>query len=684
MNKFEIEYFGQKITLETGRLAKQANGSVLVSYGDTRVLVTVTAAKSNNNSLGFFPLMCSYQFKSYAMGKIPGGFFKREAKPSDHDTLTSRMMDRPLRPLFPKEYQAETQVIANVLSYDEKSPPEVAAMLGASAALNISDIPFNGIIASAIIGFDGENFTLNQPSSELEKSKLNLILVASKDAITMVEAEAKEVTEDEMLKALAFGQDAIKPLLELQKKLISKLKPVKREISVELLNASLEKKIKKLISPTLEKAVKIKEKKARSQAFDDTKKLVIDKFPKEYEAESSKIDDLIHDVTGELLRNAVLNDSIRVDGRKPDEIRPISCEAGLLPNAHGSALFTRGETQALVVTTLGTRDDEQFIEGPPNPDGFRKNFFLHYNFPSFSVGEVRRMGPPSRREIGHGRLAERSLAQVMPEAGKFPYTIRVVSEILESNGSSSMASICGGSLAMANCDVPLKRPVAGIAMGLIYSKKKSVVLSDILGDEDHLGDMDFKVAGTESGITGLQMDIKIDGLPTDILSQALMQAKDGRLHILKEMTKVVIHERSSAMNNIPKYIQFKVPVSKIRLVIGQGGKTIKGITAKTGARIDINDNGMINISSTSQKKAELALAMIQQVIGELQIGQTYKGIIKKKMAIGFFVQCLPGVDGLVPIAEFTNPNDYNEGQEVNVKVVGYDKQNRLKLSLGAK
>lgn len=675
-SKFEIDYYGQSLTLETGHLAKQANGSVLVKYGNTFVLVTAVAAKSNENAFNYFPLICSYQMKTYAMGRIPGGFIKRETKPSDNEVLTSRLIDRPIRPLFEKGYSAETQIIATVVSYDPAYPPEVAALLGASSALLISDIPFHKPVAGALVGYVDGEFVLNPDLTTLEKSKLHLFVVGTEDAITMVESSAMELPADVMLKALEFGHEKIQPLLELQKKMAKKVGLKKRELPVNPLLDTMKETVEEVASEPLKKALKIKDKLKRYEDFDKVKELVKEKAA-EKAWDVDVVKELMEDVKSDIMRKMILDKGARVDGRGLTDIRNITCETGYLPKAHGSAVFTRGETQALVIATLGSKDDEQMVDEPPKMN--YKKFYLHYNFPPFSVGEVGRLGAPGRREVGHGRLAERALEKVLPSPTKFPYTIRLVSEILESNGSSSMASVCGGTLALVNAGVPISQPVAGIAMGLILEGKKSAVLSDILGDEDHLGDMDFKVAGTRSGITALQMDIKIDGLSFALMKKSLDQAMEGLDFILGTLEEAISQNVPNPHNSVPRYIQLKVPTGKIREIIGPGGSVIKGITLATSAKIDISDSGLVSISSSDQRKAETALAMIQKIVGDVQIGQSYQGLLKKKAAVGFFVQCLPNVEGMIPIKSIRDPDSMKEGDTLLVKVMGYDAKGRLRL-----
>ena len=685
MERIEIDYHGKKLAIESGQIAKQTDGSVMVSYGDTRVLVNVVSSKKSSDQLDFFPLTCIYQIRTYGRGKIPGGFIKRESRPSERETLVSRLIDRPLRPLFLEGYSSETQVIATVLSYDQDSNPEVAAMLGASCAINISNIPFGSILAGVNLGYFEGEYLINPSQKDQEKSELNLFMVASKKAVIMVESEAKQLDEKIMLGAIEAGQKAILPLIDIQEQLKKKMGKEKREFIAPSIDAALEKKITKSYKVELAKALNIPTKRERSDALYEVKENVLEKFvTDDSEVTSKDVNKTIHSISKSIIRDQIIKMKKRIDGRKLDEIRPIQIELGILPKAHGSALFTRGETQALVVTTLGTKDDEQMVD---DISGVHfKKFYLHYNFPSYSVGEVGRMGPPGRREIGHGKLSERGLLAVLPEHQTFPYTIRIVSEIMESNGSSSMASVCGGSLSMMDSGIPLERPVAGIAMGLVSEGKSTLILSDILGDEDHVGDMDFKVVGTDLGITALQMDIKIDGLDQKILGDALSQAKKGRLHILKEMALAIGNSRESVSENAPRFIQHKIPSSKIKVLIGPGGSTIKGITAESGAKIEINDTGIVNISSSNQQSAEKALAIIRELVKEVEIGSTYLGKIKKLMDFGAFVEILPGTEGLVHISEIAEERVedirkvLNEGQSLKVKAIGFDKRGKLKLS----
>lgn len=687
MKTVEIDYLGKKLVLETGRVAKQANGSVMVHYGDTVVLVAATAQKENAG-LDFFPLTCVYQVKTYAQGKILGGFVKRERMPSEHETLMSRMIDRPLRPLFADGFSAETQVIATVLSYDEESNPSAAAMLGASAALMISDIPFATPIAGVNVGRVNGEFVANPDPSQMEESDIDLFLVAKEDAIVMVEAGSKMVSEEDMVDALEFGHEAIKPLIKLQKDLAKVAGLAKREVVVEVMDEKIVKTVTKAAEKGIKKALEIPTKMERYAAVSAVKKEVVEALVTEDgDITKGDVSTVIGDLKKKIMRDLILKKNKRVDGRKAHEIRPITCETGLLPKAHGSALFTRGETQAMVVSTLGTKDGEQTVEDPTGL--YSKNFYLHYNFPAYSVGEVKRLMAPGRREIGHGNLAERGLRPVLPAKDVFPYTIRIVSEITESNGSSSMASVCGGSLCMMDAGVPLDEAVAGVAMGMITEGKDYAILTDILGDEDHIGDMDFKVVGTQAGITALQMDIKIDGLSLETVAEALEAARKGRLHILGEMGKSMEGSREAVSEQAPRFIQTKVPTSKIRDIIGPGGKVIKSIQAESGAKVEIDDSGTVNIASADFESAQKALALIQELTQEVEIGTIYDGEIKKVVDFGCFIEVLPGTQGLVHISEASNEKIDNmesfvsEGQIVKVKAIGRDNRGRLKLSMKA-
>ncbi len=687
MKTIEIDFQGKPLRLETGRVAKQANGSIMVHYGDTVVLVAATANKENSDS-PFFPLTCAYQVKTYAQGRILGGFIKRERQPSEMETLISRMIDRPLRPLFPSAFNAETQVIATVMSYDPDSNAGMAAMLGASAALMISDIPFTTPIAGVNVGrVDGE-FIVNPSPDQLLESDLDLILVAKEDAIVMVEAGAEMISEADMVAALEFGHKACLPLIQMQKDLVKIAGLKKREVIEEKIDAKIEKTIIKASEKGIKKALAIKTKMERYAAIDEVKKAVRAEL---VTADSGITKDMVSEVQGNLkkkiMRDDILKKGVRVDGRDITTVRPIEIELGILPRAHGSALFTRGETQAVVVSTLGTKEGEQMVEDPSGV--YFKDFYLHYNFPAYSVGECKRLAPPGRREIGHGNLAERGLKTVVPAKENFPYTIRIVSEITESNGSSSMASVCGGSLSMMDAGVPLAAPMAGVAMGMIAEGKDYAILTDILGDEDHIGDMDFKVVGTDAGITALQMDIKIDGLSLKVVTEALDQAKTGRLHILGEMAKAIETSRDNLASTAPRFIQTKIPPAKIRDLIGPGGKVIKGIQAETGCKLDIDDSGLVNIASSNQESAEQALALIREMTQEVEIGAVYEGEVKKIVDFGAFVEILPNTQGLVHVSEISEERVENvfdvlsEGQMVACKAIGLDKRGKLKLSMKA-
>jgi len=687
MKKIEIDYLGKKLSIETGRIAKQANGSVVVSYGDTMVLVTATSSKDPSNG-DFFPLTCVYQVKTYSQGRILGGFVKRERMPTEMETLISRMMDRPLRPLFASGFSNETQVIATVLSYDADANPAIAAMVGASAALCISDIPYDTPIAAINVGkIDGE-LVVNPSHETLKESDLDLLLVGKSDAIVMVESGAKEQTEEEIIEALEFGHNAIQPLIDLQKQLVEEVGRAKMAFEASETPAEILEKVSAAAQDGLRAALSIPTKMERYAALDAAKKALKEELVSEEAGiTSGMVSEGFSAAKSTMMRQDILTKKTRVDGRGLEDVRPITCELGILPKAHGSALFTRGETQALVVSTLGTKDDQQMVEDPTGL--YFKNFYLHYNFPAYSVGEVKRIGAPGRREIGHGNLAERGLKVMMPANEAFPYTVRIVSEITESNGSSSMATVCGGSLSMMDAGIPLAAPVAGVAMGLISDGTNNAILTDILGDEDHIGDMDFKVVGTTKGINSLQMDIKIDGLSMELVKDALAQAKVGRTHILGEMDKAITGARDNVNANAPRFIQCKIPQSKIRDLIGPGGKVIKALQAETGAKLDIDDSGTVNISSSNQEAAEKALALVRELTLEVEIGATYEGEIKKIVDFGAFVEVLPNTQGLVHVSEISDErverveDVLSEGQVVTVKAIGRDKRGKLKLSMKA-
>ena len=687
IHRVECELGGKTITIETGRLAKQAHGAVTVRCGDTVVLVTVCASPDPKENIDFVPLTVDYLEKTFAAGKIPGGFFKREGKPSEKETLTSRFIDRPIRPLFPEGWACETQLIATVLSADQHNDPDTLAMIGASAALTISEIPFDGPIAGCRVARVNGKLLINPSNDDLDDNDLEIILAASQDALVMVEGGAKEVSEEAILEALNAGHEALKAVIAAQHELRKKAGVPKREIVVPEANKALEDQIRELAAERLNQAFRISEKQLRYKTVKEIKtdllaKLVTAESPKGFDA---KVGNLFKALESDILRKQILNEKRRIDGRPFDQVRPISIEVGILPRAHGSALFTRGETQALVVTTLGTSEDVQIID--TLLEAGTKHFMLHYNFPAFSVGEVKPLRSPGRREIGHGALAERAVTKVLPSEEQFPYTMRIVSEILESNGSSSMATVCGSALSMMDAGVPIKAPVAGIAMGLIYEDDKYVILSDILGDEDHLGDMDFKVAGTRQGITALQMDIKIKGLTSDIMHKAMEQAKQGRLHILGEMDKALTQPRAELSAYAPRIVQMQINKDKIRDLIGPGGKMIRSIVDQTGVKIDVEDDGSVHLYSSDEASLKKARRLVESVVAEAVEGRVYRGKVRKVVDFGAFVEIFPGTDGLLHISQLA-PQRVNkvtdviqEGDEVIVKCIRTDRDGKISLSL---
>ena len=679
----------KEVTLETGKMAKQADGAVLVTCNDTKVLVTVVSNHEAKPGQDFFPLTVEYQEKYYSSGKIPGGFFKREAKPTSDATLNARMVDRPMRPLFPSGYMFDTQIVVSVLSIDGTVDPAVLAGIGASAAVHISDIPFAGPTAGCQVARIDGKLVANPSIADQEKADLEMILAGSKKAILMVEGGAKFISEEEMLEALKFGHDAIQGAIQAQENLRSKAGRPKREFVPAEEDAQFKKEVESFLTPKIRAALGIQEKLARYEAFGEAKKAAVEKFvahlPKE-EAEAKKkfLGNLVEDVKYVQARLMITKDKARIDGRGLKDIRPITCEVGLLPRAHGSALFTRGETQVLGAVTLGTSDDEQMIDSVLGT--YYKKFILHYNFPPYSVGETGRTGFTSRREIGHGALAEKALKAILPEHDKFPYTVRIVGETLESNGSSSMGTVCAGCLGMLDAGIPVKEPVAGIAMGLIKEGDDFAILSDILGDEDHLGDMDFKVAGGKSGITAFQMDIKIEGVTFEIMKAALAQAAEGRAHIMGEMNKVMSAARSDISPYAPRIETIQVKPDKVREIIGPGGKMIKSIIEATGVKIDIDDDGKIHIATSDPEAAKKAIAMINNICAEAEVGKTYQGKVKKIMDFGAFVEILPGTDGLLHISEIAHDriravtDVLHEGDELEVKVLDVDRAGKIKLS----
>ena len=684
MERVEIELDGRSISLEAGDLARQAGGAVVARQGDTMVLVSATMASSPREGIDFFPLTVDYREKTYAAGKIPGGFFKREARPSDLETLTCRLIDRPIRPLFPDGFRNETQIVCFVVSHDEVNPADVIALTGASAALMISDIPFDTPIAGARIGRINGSFVFNPTREESEQSDIHLLMAGTADGIVMVEAGANEASEDEMMSALEFGHERIKKLIDLQIQLKSRISKEKLQVEKEEIDDTLVERVSS-IRPKLESAMQIVSKQERSETIKQVKKDMENEVnPEGDDTLKGALGNLFHDLEKDVVRKLILEQQKRVDGRNLDEVRPISIKPGYLPRAHGSAVFTRGETQALVSTTLGTKIDEQRMDTLELKG--TKHFYLHYNFPAFCTGETKFIGGPGRREIGHGMLAERSLVPILPDRDSFPYSIRIVSDILESNGSSSMASVCGGSLSLMDAGVPIKNPVAGIAMGLIKEGDQAAILSDILGSEDHLGDMDFKVAGTQNGITALQMDIKIAGLDKDLMARALRQAKEGRLHILGEMSKALEAPRPSLSKYAPRIITMRVPTDKIRDIIGPGGKVIRDIVDKTGVSIDIEDSGLVSIASSDEEAAKKAIEYVENLIQEVEIGKIYLGKVKKIVEFGAFVEIFPGTDGLVHISQICDrriksvSDEIQEGDEVKVKVIDVDQRGKVKLS----
>jgi len=682
----EIEWGGRPLVLETGRIARQADGAVLATYGETTVLATVVAERSAKPGLDFFPLTVNYQEKAYAAGKVPGGYFKREGRPSEKETLVSRLIDRPIRPLFVKGFKNETQVIATVLSHDLENDPDVVAMVAVSAALTISGVPFRGPIGGARVGYIDGGYVLNPTIDQMHETNLDLVVAGTSDAVLMVESEADELSEEIMLGAVMFGHKHFQPVIEACIRMAEKAANEPREME-EKDDSALEAKVAELAKSGLEAAYQEADKQTRQEAIAALRDTVKDELLDEAsgDEERNAVGGAFKGLESDIVRTGILDTEKRIDGRGLADVRPIVSEVNVLPRAHGSALFTRGETQALVVTTLGTGDDEQFVDALEGT--YKENFLLHYNFPPFSVGETGRVGFTGRREIGHGKLAWRALKAMLPSREDFPYTLRLVSEITESNGSSSMATVCGASLAMMDAGVPLKKPVAGIAMGLIKEGDRFAVLSDILGDEDHLGDMDFKVAGTEAGITSLQMDIKITGITEEIMQVALDQAKGGRTHILGEMSKALTEARDEMGEYAPKIETIQVPQDKIREVIGTGGKVVREIVETTGAKIDIGDDGLIKVASSDGEAIKAALDFINSIVAEPEVGVIYEGTVVKVMDFGAFVNFFGKRDGLVHISQLKNERVANtsdvvsEGDTVKVKLVGFDDRGKVRLSM---
>ncbi len=685
-----FQFGNRTVTLETGEVARQAGGAVLVSCEGTVVLATAVCAKSAREGQDFFPLTVDYQEKFYAGGRIPGGFFKREGRPTEKETLISRLIDRPIRPLFPEDYKNEVQIIATLMSLNPEAEGDILALIGASAALALCGSPFQGPIGAAKVGYKNGQYMINPTVSELKDSELELVVAGTSNAVLMVESEAKELSEDVMLGAVMAGHRELQKAINAINELVVEANTKASSWEAPAKNEAMIGALKEAVGGQLAAAFQVRDKLQRRDAIAAIKKDVMTALTGRAEAEGWAAGDMSKEF-GELeyqtMRGSVLDTKIRIDGRKLDDIRPISVKVGVLPRVHGSALFTRGETQALVITTLGTARDGQIIDDVAGE--WKENFLFHYNFPPYSVGETGRFGAPKRREIGHGRLAKRGVLAMMPALEAFPYTVRVVSEITESNGSSSMASVCGSSLALMDAGVPVKRPVAGIAMGLVKEDDKFVVLSDILGDEDHLGDMDFKVAGSEQGITALQMDIKIQGITEEIMKVALAQAKQGRLHILGEMASAITTPRAELSEYAPRLLTIKIHPDKIREVIGKGGATIQGITKETGTQIDIQDDGTITIASVNNAAALAAKARIEQITSDVEPGRIYEGKVAKIMDFGAFVTILPGKDGLVHVSQISNErvekvgDKLKEGDIVKVKVLEVDKQGRIRLSMKA-
>jgi polyribonucleotide nucleotidyltransferase len=688
IHRVELDWGGRKLVLETGKIARQADGAVVATYGESKVLATVVAAKEPREGVDFLPLTVDYQEKFYAAGRIPGGYFKREGRPTEKETLVSRLIDRPVRPLFAEGWRNETQVIVTTLSHDLENDPDILAMIAASAALTLSGAPFMGPLGAARVGFVNNEYVLNPLLDEMTESQLDLVVAGTQDAVLMVESEAKELTEEVMLGAVMFGHRHSQPVIDAIIKLAEKAAKEPCELQV-VDTSALEKDMLALIEHDLRAAYAIANKAERHQAVDAAKAKVVAHFCPEgvekppYPAQ--QVANVFKKIEAKIVRWNILDTGRRIDGRDVKSVRPIACEVGVLPRAHGSALFTRGETQALVVATLGTGEDEQWIDALQGT--YKETFLLHYNFPPFSVGETGRMGGPRRREIGHGKLAWRAIHPILPPHHEFPYTLRVVSEITESNGSSSMATVCGTSLALMDAGVPVKRPTGGIAMGLILEDKRHAVLSDILGDEDHLGDMDFKVAGTERGVTSLQMDIKIAGITEEIMRVALSQAREGRMHILGEMAKAIAQHRAQLGEHAPRIEVFNIPVDKIREVIGSGGKVIREIVEKTGAKIDISDDGTVKVASANGDAMKAAINWIKSIASEPEVGHIYEGTVVKVMDFGAFVNFFGAKDGLVHISQLAPrrvqkvTDVVKEGDKVKVKLLGFDERGKVRLSM---
>lgn len=684
MHSFEMQLGGRTLIIETGKMAKQANGAVFIRYGDTAILVTATTSAEPREGVDFFPLTVDYEEKLYAVGKIPGGFIKREGRPSESSILASRLIDRPIRPLFPEGFRNDVQVVATVLSVEHDNAPDVLAMIGASCALSISDIPFHGPIAGVRVGYINGEFILNPTVAQQEVSELNLIVAGSHDAVMMVEAGANELSEETMLDAIMFGHAAIRELVEFQEKIVSQIGKEKREIKLFEVPSEINEAVRAYATKALDAAIRNSDKLTREENITQVKCETIEHFMESFPDDLKSVQHVLQKIVKESVRRMITMEKIRPDGRDLEEVRPISCEVGLLPRTHGSALFTRGQTQVLTITTLGAIGDEQIIDGVGTEES--KRYMHHYNFPAFSVGETRPSRGPGRREIGHGALAERALVPVIPSITEFPYTLRLVSEVLESNGSSSMGSVCGSTLSLMHAGVPIRRPVSGVAMGLVKDGDHYTILTDIQGMEDALGDMDFKVAGTTEGITAIQMDIKIAGLTREILQSALAQAKRGRSYILDRMLEIIDKPSTELSPYAPRIITMNIHPDKIRDVIGPGGKTIKKIIDETSVSIDIEDDGKVFISAVDVSAAQKAIGMIENLVKEVSVGEVYQGKVTRLMAFGAFVEILPGKEGLVHISQLARErvgkveDVVNIGDTLDVKVVEIDRQGRINLS----
>ena len=684
VERVEIEIEGRQFSLEAGRVARQTDGAVSVRYGDTVVLVTAVATKHPREGIDFLPLTVDYQERAYAAGMIPGGFFKREGQPRDPEKITARLIDRPIRPLFPKGFRRDVQIIATVLSADQENDPDVLALVGASAALTISSIPFLGPIGAVRVGRVGGQLVANPTYKQMEESDLELVIAGTKDAVMMVEARAKEVSEETILAAIAFGQNAVAAMVRMQEALAASVGQLKIPFTSPTVDPALLERIAALAREPIRALATLPEKEAQQARREQIREETLRAFSGEPVEIQLQVKETLEKIERDEMRRLVLEERIRTDGRRLEEVRPITCDTGVLPRTHGSALFTRGGTQALVTTTLGTSDDVQRFDGIEG-EGF-KRFTLHYNFPPYSVGEVRFLRAPGRREIGHGALAERAMLSVLPSREEFPYTVRIVSEILESNGSSSMASVCGATLALMDAGVPIKSAVGGVAMGLVTEEGRSAILTDIMGLEDHLGDMDFKVAGTRAGITALQMDMKVQGVTATLMAEALEQARHGRMHVLDEMERTLAQPRPNISIYAPRLITIKVPVDKIREVIGPGGKVIRGIIEETGCKIDISDDGSVEIASRDEAAAEKALSIINRIVEVPEVGKIYQGKVKRIVEFGAFVEILPGTDGLLHISQIAEhriqrvQDVLSEGDEVSVKVIEIDPSGKIRVS----